>query len=62
MGGNFASALLAGVVASVIWLSISLWLGMTTSSAGLWSLVFLIATTVLSLVISNSISSKKSAG
>lgn len=56
MGRNFSSGLLAGVVAATIWISVSLWQGMATEAVGLWALVFLVATTIVSTVIGGVVS------
>lgn len=51
MGNNFSSGLLAGVVAATIWMSISFWQGLETETVGLWALIFLIGTTIVTTVI-----------
>lgn len=51
MGRNFSSGLLAGVVAATIWMAVSLWQGMATDKVGMWALVFLVGTTIVSTVI-----------
>lgn len=56
---NFASGLLGGVTAAVIWMSIGLMADMDRSTVGLWGLIFLIVVTVVSTVITRVISSKK---
>ncbi|WP_147916308.1 hypothetical protein [Ruania zhangjianzhongii] len=60
MGRNFSSGLLAGVVAATIWISVSLWQGLATETVGMWALVFLVATTIISTVIGGIVS--RSAG
>ncbi|WP_022916637.1 hypothetical protein [Ruania albidiflava] len=52
MGRNFSSGLLAGVTAATIWMAIALWQGMPTETVGMWALVFLIGTTLISTIIS----------
>jgi hypothetical protein len=59
MGINFASGLLAGVTAAVIWLSICLLVGLDLRTTGLWALIFLVVGTVGTTVIANVISTKK---
>lgn len=51
MGHNFSSGLLAGVTAATIWTAIALWQGMPTETVGMWALVFLIGTTLISTVV-----------
>lgn len=58
---NFASGLLGGVTAAVIWMSIALMTNMDRSTVGLWGLIFLIVVTVVSTVISSTIASRKRA-
>lgn len=60
MGINFASGLLAGVTAAVIWISICLLVGMETQTVGLWALIFLVVGTVGTTIIANVISQRKS--
>lgn len=56
MGRNFSSGLLAGVVAATIWMAVSLWQGMATESVGMWALVFLVGTAIVSTVIGGLVS------
>jgi len=51
MGRNFSSGLLAGVTAATIWMAIALWQGMPTETVGVWALVFLVGTTLISTVV-----------
>jgi len=51
MGRNFNSGLLAGVTAATIWMAIALWQGMPTETVGMWALVFLVGTTLISTVV-----------
>ena len=56
MGRNFSSGLLAGVVAATIWMAVSLWQGMATEVVGMWALIFLVGTTIVSMVIGSLVS------
>ncbi|HIZ35036.1 MAG TPA: hypothetical protein H9815_04605 [Candidatus Ruania gallistercoris] len=56
MGRNFSSGLLAGVVAATIWMAVSLWQGMATETVGMWALVLLVGTTILSTVVAGVVS------
>jgi len=56
MGSNFRSGLIAGVVSAVIWMSISLWVGITTETVGLWALVFLVVVTIVTMLIATGVS------
>lgn len=58
-GSNFASGLLAGVTAAVIWTSICLVFGMETRSVGIWALIFLVVGTVGTTLIATMISKSK---
>ena len=51
MGKMFGSGLLAGVVAAVIWIAISLWVGIALETVGLWALVLLVGTTLLVTIV-----------
>jgi ABC-type transport system involved in cytochrome c biogenesis permease component len=53
------SSLLAGVTAAVIWTSVCLMVGVDTEVVGLWALVFLVAGTAVSAVISAVVSRTK---
>ena len=44
------NGLLAGVIAAVIWMSIGLWVGILPETVGMWALVFLVGTAVLTMV------------
>ena len=44
------NGLLAGVIAAVIWMSIGLWVGILPETVGMWALVFLVGTAVLTTV------------
>lgn len=44
------TGLLAGVIAAVIWMSIGLWVGLQPETVGIWALVFLVGTAVLTMV------------
>ncbi|WP_040164945.1 hypothetical protein [Microbacterium gorillae] len=59
MGRYFASGLLAGVTAAVIWTSICLITGIEAKTIGLWALIFLVVGTVLTMVIANVIGTRK---
>lgn len=59
MGINFASGLLAGVTAAVIWTSICLLVGLQPQTAGLWALIFLVVGTVGTTIIASVISQRK---
>ncbi|MDN5761357.1 MAG: hypothetical protein L0H41_03420 [Microlunatus sp.] len=61
MGINFASGLLAGVTAAVIWISICLLVGVDMTTVGLWALIFLVVGTVGTTIIASVISKSKSA-
>jgi len=58
---DFASGLLGGVTAAVIWISITLMTDMDRSTVGLWGLIFLIAVTAISTVITKLKSSQSAA-
>lgn len=53
MGKNFSNGLLAGVTAATIWMAISLWVGMPTQAAGMWAVIFLVATTLVAAVLAS---------
>jgi len=59
MGINFASGLLAGVTAAVIWISICLLVGLDMETVGLWALIFLVVGTAGTTIIANAISKRK---
>jgi hypothetical protein len=61
MGINFASGLLAGVTAAVIWISICLLVGLDPETVGLWALIFLVVGTVGTTAIAGVISRNRSA-
>lgn len=62
MGKYFESGLLAGVTASVIWMSISFAVGgLEPRAIGLWSLVFLVIGLVGTMVISSAVGRSKQA-
>ncbi len=59
MGSNFASGLLAGVTAAVIWISICLLVGVDMKTVGLWALIFLVVGTAGTTIIANVITKRK---
>lgn len=59
MGNHFASGLLAGVTAAVIWASICLMVGIELATTGLWALIFLIAVTIITTIIAGLISKNR---
>ena len=44
------NGLLAGVIAAVIWMSIGLGVGIQPETVGMWALVFLVGTAVLTMI------------
>ncbi|MGO1392378.1 hypothetical protein [Agrococcus casei] len=50
MGRFFTSGLLAGVVAAVIWMAAGLWVGLPPEAVGMWALVFLVGTALLTIL------------
>ena len=50
MGRYFTSGLLAGVAAAVIWMAVGLWVGLPPETVGMWALVFLVGTAVLTII------------
>lgn len=53
MGTNFASGLLAGVTAAVIWVCISIWVGASAVTTGLWGLVYLVGVTIIVTIVAS---------
>lgn len=56
MGTHFRSGLIAGAVSAVIWMSISLWVGIPTETVGLWALVFLVLVTIVTMLVATGVS------
>lgn len=56
MGRNLSSGLLAGVVAATIWMAVSLWQGIATETVGLWALVLLVGTVIITMVVAGAVS------
>lgn len=61
MGAIFASGLLGGVTAAVIWTSVCLMAGMETKTIGLWALIFLVGCTAISTLIGSLVAKNKAA-
>ena len=61
MAANWLSALVAGVIAAMLWTSFSLWLGGGTNlpQVGMWAVILQVATTLVTFLISRSISASK---
>lgn len=56
MGSNFRSGLIAGAVSAVIWMLISLWVGIPTETVGFWALVFLVVVTIVTMLVAAGVS------
>lgn len=53
MGRHFESGMLAGVTAAVIWIAISLMVGMDMVMLGVWALIMLVGVAAITMIISN---------
>lgn len=61
MSTSFSSGLLAGVTAATIWVCITLWVQLSPAAVGVGGLIFLVATTFVSTLVSGAVARGRAA-